>query len=252
MDLVSMDEARFNCSTIQATLQFRTERDFSSVASDRAPDTLSEEHWNALAAAASTLHQSKRVCTCEELDLVQAREQRHNFDKIILMVNHGEDESQIPGLEEVTDSLTGRGVGQALNLSRRTASFCNTESGLAPELVLVTPSRRVLQTTFLSFPYDTPHQSLRSIPWICYPSTGIQFDRPHSSLADLRREFRGIDYSLCVVDQEDQMANGTSNELLLQRAGEFFQWLQGRDERIIVGTCICLVARLVFVAFCTF
>lgn len=235
MDLVSMDEARSKYNKIYATLQFSTERDFSSsVASDRRPDPLSEEHWNALVAAASSLQQSERCWTSVEMDLVQASERRHDFDKIILLINHAEDESQIPGLEDATDSLTGRGVGQALDLSRRAASFCTSESGLTPDLVFVTPSRKVLQTTYLSFPYDTPHQSLRSIPWICLPSTGCHRGVKRLTLLELQREFRGINYSLC-IDQADQLANGTGNERLLQQAGDFMEWIQNRDEQIVVG-----------------
>lgn len=234
MDLVSLDEARSKSTTsIYSTLQFKAERDFSSVASTRSD--LSPEHWETLVSAAAALQQTKTI-EAHEMNLVEAAERRHLYDKILFLVNHGEDESQII-LEEATDSLTGRGVGQSLNLSKRTATFCNNEVGLVPDLFLVGASRKVLQTTFLSFPYSTPHHSINSTPWICHPyatsdrKPGIKY----FSLGELQREFKGIDCSLHFEKQHVDSEGGLTNKRLLQQATDLLKWLDLRDERVVVG-----------------
>jgi hypothetical protein len=232
MDLVSLDETRSKSTSIYSTLQLKAERDFSSAASTRTE--IFSEQWDALVSAAASLQNG--TFEAHEMDLVEAAERRHLYDMILLLVNHGEDESQIPGLEEATDSLTGRGVGQALNLSRRTATFCNKEIGLMPDLVVVGASRKVLQTTFLTFPYDTPYHSINATPWICHPyaSSGKQEGIKYSTLAELQREFTGIDCSLCFDKQHEVAMSNSSNERLLEHATDFLDWLEEREERVVV------------------
>lgn len=248
MDLVSLDDVRSKSNSIYSTLQVKTERDFSSAARVAETD-ISPQHWEALVTASASLQQNRRL-EAHEMDLVQASERRHLYDKILMLVSHGEDESQISGLEEVTDSLTGRGVGQALNLSRRTATFCTRESGLLPNLFLVGASRKVLQTTFLGFPYDTPHHSIQETPWICHScASSCEFPETiqYASVSELEREFTGIDFSLCVDKPID--AGDLSNELLLQQATDFLEWLEDRDERVVVGKS-CHSMSLCYMSIC--
>ena len=254
MELVSLDEEWCSSPSIHSTLQIKKHRDVSSSAARAASslpqqegdDDLSAERWNTLvASAAASTHAIPAAIESEELDLVQASERRHLFDKILLIVHHGETETQEfaptmqPGEEQPapSDALTGRGIGQALSLSRRTAAFCNDETGLSPELVLVAPSRSLLHTLFLTFPYDTPHQSIRGrTHWICYPTELRSSLAPPTRIADLQREFPGIDTSLC--RDEDSIAGGASNERLLQEASGMLEWLKMRDERVVVGKSI--------------
>jgi broad specificity phosphatase PhoE len=223
MDLVSADERLSGRkSTIYSTLQLSAERDFSSPAANRQLAVTDE-----LPDLASFLPASP-VAVAHEMDLVQASERRLHYDKILLLIRHGEDCSDQFSGEDSTNktvpSLSARGVGQVLNLSRRTANFCSAETGLRPELVFVSPSRKVLQTVYLTFPYDTPEQSLLAAKWIAYPAT--QQDVPVESLA---REFRGVNFSLC--------SGGACQEGLdvqMQRASDLLEFLRQRNERIVV------------------
>jgi len=247
-----LDEEWCSSPSIHSTLQIKKQRDVSSASAARAAssppqqegdDDLSAERWNTLvASAAASTHAIPAAIESEELDLVQASERRHLFDKILLIVHHGETETQefAPTMQSEeeqpapSDALTGRGIGQALSLSRRTAAFCNDETGLSPELVLVAPSRSLLHTLFLSFPYDTPHQSIQGrTQWICYPTALRSTLAPPTRIADLQREFPGIDISLC--RDEDSIAGCASNERLLQEASGMLDWLKMRDQRVVVG-----------------
>jgi hypothetical protein len=257
MDLVSMDDKsrtpNSRSASIFSTLQFRTsERDYSAFAAHREQhdDVNTDSHWRALvAAAAEHLEQHRQdvvVSVADEMDLVQAAERRHLYDKILLLLNHGETFHQIlddeivknKGEDEeeeiITDALTGRGIGQALTLSRRTATFCNGDTGLVPDLFVLEPSRKAVQTAFFGFPYDTPHSSLRRTLWICHPgATGSIEDAAPTS--ELEREFLGIDCSLCSDDKQDIAASSTDG--LLAHTEDLVTWLHERDERIIVGMC---------------
>ena len=106
-----------------------------------------------------------------------------------------------------------------------------------PDLFLVGASRKVLQTTFLGFPIDTPYRSINATPWICHPyasvSAGNKPGLQCASLADLEREFTGIDCSLFAHKQRDD--SDTSNEGLLQKATNLLDWIKDRDERVVVG-----------------
>jgi len=240
MDLVSMDEA-WSCappSPIWSTLQIKTGRDVS--ASPAAVSVVSSAAGQASFSSESTspnLPVQKEI-ESQELDLVQAAKCRHMYDKIFLMVHQGEDETQISGIlhEDSIDALTGRGVGQALSLSRRTAEFC-CES-LRPELVLVAPIRSVLQTCFLSFPYDTPHQSFNRTKWICYPTANRSTASLYPSIVDLQREFPGIDLSLC-CDEDALMES--SDERLEKETSGMLDWLKTRHEKVVVGKLDCTV-----------
>ena len=227
MDLVSMDEA-WCCapSSIWSTLQINAEHDSSGFTSSNFAVKRGSSPVLSLPV--------EREIESQELSLSRAAKERHLYDKIFLMVHPGEDETQIPEQvlhEDSTDSLSGRGVGQALSLSRRTAEYCG--DALTPELVLVAPIRSVLQTTFLGFPYDTPHQSFRRTKWICYPTSCRSEASLLPSIADLQHEFPGIDCSIC---SDYDAVSSTSNERLEQETAGVLEWLKTRHEKVIVGT----------------
>ena len=227
MDLVSMDES-WSCasSSIWSTVQMNIERDYSRFQSSN----------SIMKTGLSTAcpRPVEREIISQELSLPQAAKALHLYDKIFLMVHQGEDEPQSPGQvlhEDTTDILTGRGVGQALSLSRRTAAFCGEP--LAPDLVLVAPIRSVLQTAFLAFPYDTPYHSFRRIKWICYPTSCRSAASLLPTIADLKSEFPGIDCSICSDD--DAAAGTTSAERLAEETAGMVDWLKTRHEKVVVG-----------------
>ena len=205
---------------------------------------MSDQHWNALlaAAASSAAEPRQTAVTAHELDLVEAASKRNLYDKILLLVKHGEDESQLvvgsSKSKTGTNSdpgLTGRGVGQTLNVSRRVATFCNDETGLLPELVVAAPLRRAVDTAMLVFPNYTP-ESVRSIPWLCHPGLTDVDEHDDSETAhgvpattvDMNHDETGpqtgIDASLVQSKQE-----------LLRRSDDFVEWLRNRDEQVVVG-----------------
>ena len=198
-----------------------------------------------------------------EMDLVLASRAKYSFDKILLLMHHGEDESQTTSSStNIQDPmLTGEGFAQALSLSRKTAAYCNPQAGLEPQLVVVSPFSRVLQTTLLAFPYSTPGASSASIigkkntPWVCHPAlvdaSGDVSNHP-MDISDLQLTVPGMDYSLYTDDDDDNddfMTSTTSTtsadsqmmtlleskEQLLHQADQFTRWLQGRSERVVVG-----------------
>lgn len=226
MELVSMDEA-WSCapSSIWSTVQINTERECS-----RFPPSNSMMKTGLSSACPRPV---EREIISQALSLPQAAKDLRLYDKIFLMVHQGEDEPQIPGqvlCEDSTDILTGRGVGQALSLSRRTAALCG--EALSPDLVLVAPIRSVLQTAFLAFPYDTPYQSFRRVKWICYPTSCRSAASLLPTIADLKREFPGIDCSIC---SDDDVAAGTSAERLAEETAGMLDWLKTRHEKVVVG-----------------
>jgi len=244
MDLVTMDE-RKSSALIFSTLQYVAERDYvprpiantehTHGSQESAMKTALREHPNPSIAA-------------EELDLVQAAERRQLYDKVVFLMRHGENLAEVllnpkadvlSDCQEDPESLTGKGIGQALTLSRRMAAFCNEDTQLNPELVLVAPTRKVLQTTFLAFPYETPLHSIRNVPWICHP----QMLEDQGSMItpevakELYRQFWGIDFSLFAQEKEASPSPSMSQEeKLLQQADSLLEWLQSRPESVIVGT----------------
>jgi broad specificity phosphatase PhoE len=172
-------------------------------------------------------------------------------------MQHGQDESQISSSSMQDPPLTGTGFGQALSLSKKAAIYCNPNTGLEPELVVVSPFSRVLQTTMLAFPSSNTRNNT---PWICHPAlvdaSGDLSNHP-MEISDLQLTFPGMDYSL-YDDNEKDYENGStlestttsthpnsntttlleSKEQLLHQADLFVRWLQRRPERVVVGKSI--------------
>jgi broad specificity phosphatase PhoE len=192
---------------------------------------MANKHWNALlsAAASSAAQPRQTVVTAHEMDLVEAASKRNLYDKILLLVKHGEDESQLGSKTAGTNSdpgLTGRGVGQTLNVSRRVATFCNDETGLLPELVVAAPLRRAVDTAMLVFPNYTP-ESVRSIPWLCHP--GLTDVDEHD---DMEKQ-HGVPASTGDTNMDASLVQ--SKQELLRRSDDFVEWLRNRDEQVVVG-----------------
>jgi hypothetical protein len=136
-----------------------------------------------------------------------------------------------------------------LSVSRRTASFFNKETGLQPDLFVVSPLRRAIQSAMISFPTYTAQTSLLNTPWICHPMCMEQANGNKSefvsSSQELKELFPGIDYSLferSIVDGDVHALNGRKKISLLEskldlmeRTNEFLRWIKERDERVIVG-----------------
>jgi hypothetical protein len=245
MDLVCADNNNNNnektSRIVFSTLQYMAEPDVPVLYPERRRPHANDEKEHSL------LRQfPNQSIAAEEMNLVQAAERRLLYDKIILLVQHGEAltdnvETALPENHWASagtnasssspawnssyyndpESLTGRGIGQSLNLSRRMAIFCNDETQLVPELVLVAPLKRVLQTTFLAFPYHTPHHALRPTPWICHPLLAVLDNHHHhhqqheeedsvdlDAVRDLQREFCGIDCSLLLETKKKQHHRG--------------------------------------------
>jgi hypothetical protein len=242
MDLVSLDEKVMRQRTIRSTLQFTIgERDYSGMIQRNIRDE-DERQWNALLGAVSESFQNNDIrvpyiTRAEELDLVQAAERRQFFDKVFLLLNHGEhamqdDMSNYVEESTMVDVLSGKGVGQALSLARRTAAFCNKETGLIPNLFVVEPSVAATQTTFLSFPYETPFCSLSQSRWVCHPALVGMRSKQHPMIRH-KMESIGIDSSL--IDN-DNSQTPTAPCDLLRNANKLINWLHSVDEKVVVGT----------------
>jgi len=257
--------------------------DFSSVALERDDgDYYFEAHSEALSSALNfhlgMQHQemielaaveSRVFATAREMDLVEASHaarDREAYDKVLILMRHGEamhnvferNYSQENGtaMEEANEDdeypvdpmLTGKGCGQMLDLSRRTASFFNKNTGLQPDLFVVSPLRRAIQSALISFPTHAPLASISNTPWISHPDCMEQANGNKSEFVSSPREledmFPGVDYALF----EERLSDGDMDELngkekvplfeskidLMGRTDEFVRWLRDREERVIV------------------
>lgn len=235
MDLVPEDDYM---SSGYSTLQFSVKRDIPPSV-DLEPEfsrELAEKHWNALVTAAASASQpSQTLVTAHEMDLVEAASKRKCYDKILLLIKHGEDESQLGKTASDHDpALTGRGIGQTLNVSRRVATFCNDETGLLPELIVAAPLRRALDTAMLVFPHYSP-ESVRCIPWLCHPGLAdVDVDENDESLSSSSGT-NGETGQHIGSGMQQRMSLVRSKQELLSRSDDFLEWLRSRDEQVVVG-----------------
>lgn len=237
MDLIDMDEGSSVQAGIHSTWQYVVNQDFCPVrsfpASSDSPRDASQGFWEKLTEANAAISKDSHVVS-HELDFIEASERRSSFDKILLLTKHC-DHTVTTGTVLTEPSLTNEGSGQALSLARRVSTFCNDETRFLPELIVVAPLRRSIQTTLLSFPQFSPH-TVRSVPWICHPSaTGANYDV--QDLLHLQTEFTGLDYTPCYQEVEfvgDDLG-ASSAKAILNRANSILTWIQSRDEKIVVG-----------------
>ena len=237
MDLVSNNVSP---EVVFSTLQHAIRRDVMQPSSaGHIPSTIFQQSLM----ESALLDHLEPCIVADEMDLVQAAERRDQYDKVILLLHHGENLGQVLAgpeqmqmnydlwCEEDPESLTGKGIGQSLTLSRRMAAFCNKDTNLLPELIVVAPLRKVLQTTFLAFPYDTPAHTIRNVRWVCHPD---MVDKSSYTPRDIQSAFGDIDCSLFSEERGEDTCK-TREESLLKRADSFLSWLDSREERIVVG-----------------
>jgi hypothetical protein len=83
---------------------------------------------------------------------------RNLYDKILLLVKHGEDESLVVGVDGSSKTGTNSDpslldeVGQTLNVSRQVATFAIMMTRVSFRLVVAAPLRRAVDTAMLVFP----------------------------------------------------------------------------------------------------
>lgn len=239
MDLVETEEARE--AVIRSTVPYMVENDFCP-ATRRGLGEVSipfvDIHiWQDLLKA-QNVRTSPLMVSSLEMDLLEASAKRGFFDKVIMLVLHGESHTGV-SLQADTE-LTQRGVGQVLSLSRRTSAFLNEETGLFPELVVVPPTKSAVETALLSIPQYSPY-SVRNVPWVCHPAATSE-DSDIRNLLKLESDFPRIDYSRCysepAVDSQEELAVN-----LLNRSNVMLEWLSNRKEQVVYGTLFGVLER---------
>jgi hypothetical protein len=205
-----------------ATMSRDRKKEFSTAV---AYEGIDQDVMNGLFAAAHDFAQVEDMHVFgKELTLSEAvaavRSGENHFDKIVLLVSHGEaacvsEEEALAtfGNKRVGEiALTSHGIGQALKTSGRTANFCGRHTGLIPELFIVSPLRCATESALIAFPYYSP-DSIYGSTWVCH---GACNDGESTSVDDLKSSFPGIDYSLAHDDESD-----------------FLSWLNAREETIV-------------------
>lgn len=256
-----------------ATIASTPRSDLSAMALKRdSGDYYFEEHSEALVSAFNVyddMHESEQrvTATARDMDLIEAAlavRDVESYDKILILMRHGEakhnaferDYAQKHGssFEDANDDenypadpmLTGKGCGTMLKVSNRTATFFNKETGLLPDLFVVSPLRRAIQSALISFPHDSPLTSLASTPWICHPACMEQANGNKSEFVsspeELNQTFPGVDFDLFnqslmrgdVYNSEKKVPLFESKIDLMNRTDAFLEWLKERDERVVV------------------
>jgi hypothetical protein len=186
-----------------------------------------EEDWSVLMRLAAARPQPKFHIVAVEMDLLQAAGARKAFDKILLLVEPCEVESN--------NALTQRGIGQALSLARRTSAFLSRETGLLPELVLTAPISGSIQTALYALAQFSP-KTCQTTAWICHPCLSAV----PSNIDSLDRMFDGVEYA----PYESHHAHNSDNKQdWLQRADSMLEFIQKREEQVIVGTFTVAIRR---------
>jgi len=245
MDLVNMESRQSKgYPRIQSTMQYVAGRDVDPTKrtlrsmQENLDFHVEKEHesklWENLVSAEYTRPKNIHVTACD-MDLVDAAAAKSHFDKVLLVMRHGESSLLGPEVTVGNHPLNGTGVGQSLSLARRTCTFCNDETGLLPELFVVAPDKRSVESALLAFPQFSP-QSVKSVPWFCLP-TASAANYDIRTMLDLQHEVVGLDCSECEGGIKDPvMASMTlGSEDLLQRADHVLEWIRDRDEKVVVG-----------------
>lgn len=263
----------FRHSNMQSATIFSTPRsDTSAMALKRdSGDYYFEEHSEALLSAFNlygAMHEEPRVtATARDMNLIEAAlavRDVESYDKILILMRHGEakhnafereyakkhgssfqhanDDENYP----VDPMLTGKGCGQMLNVSNRTATFFNKETGLLPDLFVVSPLRRAIQSALIAFPTNSPLTSLTGTPWVCHPACMEQANGNKSEFVsspeELEEMFPGINFELFnqslmrgdVYNSKVKVPLFESKIDLMNRTDAFLEWLKERDERVVV------------------
>ncbi|KAK1736491.1 phosphoglycerate mutase family protein [Skeletonema marinoi] len=255
-----------------ATIASTPRCDASAMALKRdSGDYYFEEHSAALVSAFNVYddmqESEKRVtATARDMNLIEAAlaVQDESYDKILILMRHGEAKHNVferqyaqkhgCSFEQANEDenypvdpmLTGKGCGTMLNVSNRTATFFNKETGLLPDLFVVSPLRRAIQSALISFPHDAPLTSLSGTPWVCHPACMEQANGNKSEFVSspelLEETFPGINYELFnqslmrgdVYNSNEKVPLFESKIDLMNRTDAFLEWIKERDERVVV------------------
>eukprot|EP00577_Skeletonema_sp_RCC1716_P032211 CAMPEP_0113414636 /NCGR_PEP_ID=MMETSP0013_2-20120614/24128_1 /TAXON_ID=2843 ORGANISM="Skeletonema costatum, Strain 1716" /NCGR_SAMPLE_ID=MMETSP0013_2 /ASSEMBLY_ACC=CAM_ASM_000158 /LENGTH=344 /DNA_ID=CAMNT_0000301517 /DNA_START=48 /DNA_END=1082 /DNA_ORIENTATION=- /assembly_acc=CAM_ASM_000158 len=255
-----------------ATIASTPRCDASAMALKRdSGDYYFEEHSAALVSAFNVCddmqESEKRVtATARDMNLIEAAlaVQDESYDKILILMRHGEAKHNLferqyaqkhgSSFEQANEDenypvdpmLTGKGCGTMLNVSNRTATFFNKETGLLPDLFVVSPLRRAIQSALISFPHDAPLTSLSGTPWVCHPACMEQANGNKSEFVSspelLEETFPGINYELFnqslmrgdVYNSNEKVPLFESKIDLMNRTDAFLEWIKERDERVVV------------------
>ena len=237
MDLVDMECTNWQKQQINSTLQYVVDRDyeFHHAAQEYANKSRSADddfsfrlQWKNLVEAYAVHTKALHLTACE-MDLIEAAERRNDFDKILLLIHHGEAGTNVTE----NSPLTQRGTGQTLNLSRRTSLFCNHTTGLQPDVIVVAPMQRAIQTALLALPQYAPH-SVRARDWVCHPAATVM--NPRCDFLKYEDEQQSV-VDFFSIGGSDAKNDACSSELeMLERTECFLNWVQGKPGRVFVGT----------------
>ncbi|KAL9183445.1 hypothetical protein ACHAXT_004301 [Thalassiosira profunda] len=233
--------AHFN-ATVYATAPVA---DFSSVALNLKRDDGDyywEDHSEALFKALDSY-----IDDAQDVILILMRhgEAQHNaFERDFARAHGTSREAANADAEYPVDPmLTGKGCGQMLDVSRRTATFFNSDTGLQPDLFVVSPLRRAIQSALIAFPTHTA-LGLSGTPWVCHPHCMEMANGNKSEFVspseELREMFPGVDFSFLEGSDATNL-NGSEKVPLFEskidlmvRTDIFLRWVQEREEKVIV------------------
>jgi len=133
---------------------------------------------------------------------------------------------------EIVDSpLTETGKDQCRNQ-------CELASKLTPELVIVSPLLRALQTAKISFGACYPTVTTKSIPWIahegCREETGVLVCNKRRPLSQIVSDYPEVQFE--AMTEEDSLFNPSKRETgdsKSKRINEFLKYLMARPENEI-------------------
>jgi len=145
-------------------------------------------------------------------------------------------------MQEILDApLTHKGRGQAIKLQPRVCAFENQ-----PELVVLSPNCRALQTGILAFQSLIGH-----VPFLahemCREENGVHWCDKRRPASNQMMEFPQIDFSL-LESEEDPLFRDDRRESkveLGERIYKFLEWLSQRPEQHVAvsshsGWLLCL------------
>jgi hypothetical protein len=199
---------------------------------ENSPDAANVVHGQeVLLSEAASLVKKSNDNNANENHTQQAVDVKH-FDKILILLEHGEAHAVTKAEEKLSFGtkiqgqycLTSEGIGQVLKTSGTTAKFCNSQTGLIPQLFITSPHKITVESALLSFPYYTP-DSIYGSKWM-YRDDCHDFE-VEDSLETLKT-FTGIERKEdSTVDRSiDTSIDGTERV-------DFLTWLETRPEKII-------------------
>lgn len=108
-----------------------------------------------------------------------------------------------------------------MNVSREVSIFCNRNTGLVPQLYVVSPLRCTTESALLAFPQYAPG-NVHNMSWICHDKcidANFHLNSTDQVVKEYEFAFPGVNYDL--------MKEGSSES--------FLSWLKQREEKVIVG-----------------